>query len=70
MGIKGNVTCVLNFGENGQCKGWLVGDPPGEDGVGKGMMQMFKVMNEERLMTGHGPLSLSAVAYHNAVEYC
>ncbi|NLV21285.1 MAG: acyl-CoA dehydrogenase [Syntrophomonadaceae bacterium] len=70
LGIKGNVTCVLNFGENSQCKGWLIGDPPGEDGVGQGMAQMFRVMNEERLMTGHGALSLSAVAYHNAVEYC
>lgn len=70
MGIKGNATCVLNFGEEGKCKGWLVGDPPGEDGVGSGMMQMFRVMNEERLMTGHGALSLAAVAYHNAAAYC
>lgn len=70
MGIKGNATCVLNFGEEGKCKGWLVGDPPGEDGVAAGMMQMFKVMNEERLMTGHASLSLAAVAYHNAVAYC
>ncbi len=70
MGIKGNATCVLNFGEEGKCKGWLVGDPPGEDGVAAGMMQMFKVMNEERLMTGHGALSLAAVAYNNAAAYC
>lgn len=70
LGIKGNPTCVLNFGEAGQCKGWLVGDPPGEDGVGAGMMQMFRVMNEERLMTGHAGLSLAAVAYHNAAAYC
>jgi len=70
LGIRGNATCVLNFGEEGKCKGWLVGDPPGENGVGQGMAQMFKVMNEERLMTGHGALSLSAVAYHNAAEYC
>jgi len=70
MGIKGNPTCVLNFGEEGKCKGWLIGDPPGEDGVAAGMAQMFKVMNEERLMTGHAALSLAAVAYHNAVEYC
>jgi alkylation response protein AidB-like acyl-CoA dehydrogenase len=70
LGIKGNPTCVLNFGEEGKCKGWLVGNAPGEDGVGAGMAQMFKVMNEERLMTGHGALSLSAVAYHNAAAYC
>ena len=70
MGIKGNATCVVNFGEEGKCKGWLVGDPPSEDGVAVGMAQMFKVMNEERLMTGHGALSLSAVAYHNAAAYC
>ncbi len=70
MGIKGNATCVLNFGEEGKCKAWLVGTPPGEDGVAAGMMQMFRVMNEERLMTGHGALSLAAVAYHNAAAYC
>lgn len=69
LGLKGNATCVLNFGDEGKCKGWLIGDPPGEDGVAAGMMQMFRVMNEERLMTGHGALSLSAVAYHNAVAY-
>ncbi|HHW61754.1 MAG TPA: acyl-CoA dehydrogenase [Syntrophomonadaceae bacterium] len=70
LGLKGNPTCVLNFGEENKCIAYLLGDPPGKDGRGAGMRQMFRVMNEERLMTGHGALSLSAVAYHNAAAYC
>ena len=36
LGLHGNPTCVINFGENDDCIGYLLGDPPGEDGVGKG----------------------------------
>lgn len=33
------------------------------------MAQMFQMMNEERLVTGHAALSAAAVAYYNAVKY-
>jgi len=69
LGHKGAPTCVISFGEEGYCKGFLLGNPPGEDGAGQGMMQMFKMMNEERLMSGLSGLSIAASAYHNAVEY-
>jgi alkylation response protein AidB-like acyl-CoA dehydrogenase len=69
LGLHGNPTCVMNFGENDDCIGFLVGDPPGEDGVGQGMAQMFNMMNEERLMTGLSATALAAVAYHNAADY-
>lgn len=69
LGLHGNPTCVMNFGENDDCIGFLLGDPPGEDGVGKGMAQMFNMMNEERLMTGLSATALAAVAYHNAADY-
>lgn len=69
LGLHGNPTCVINFGENDDCIGYLLGDPPGEDGVGKGMAQMFNMMNEERLMTGLSATALAAVAYHNAADY-
>ena len=49
MGVKGSATCVLSYGENDNCRGILLGDPPGEDGRGQGMKQMFNMMNEERL---------------------
>lgn len=69
LGLKGNPTCVINFGENDDCVGYLLGDDPGEDGVGQGLAQMFNMMNEERLMTGLSATALAAVAYYNAVDY-
>ncbi len=69
LGHRGSPTCVVNFGEEGTCKGFLLGNPPGEDGAGAGMMQMFKMMNEERLMSGLSGCALAASAYHNSVEY-
>lgn len=69
MGHRGSPTCVVNFGEEGKCKGFLLGNPPGEDGSAQGMAQMFKMMNEERLMSGLSGCALAASAYHNAVQY-
>ena len=68
LGLKGSPTCVLSFGDDGDCLGFLLGEPP-VAGVGLGLAQMFNMMNEERLMTGTAALSLAAVAYHNAVQY-
>ncbi len=69
MGHRGSPTCVINFGEEGKCKGFLLGNAPGEDGGGQGMAQMFKMMNEERLMSGLSGCALAASAYHHAVQY-
>lgn len=70
MGIKGSATCTLNFGENDNCYGWLVGNPPDENGKAEGMRQMFEMMNEARLGTGLLALSCAGEAYLNAREYC
>lgn len=70
MGHRGSPTAVVSFGDEGKCKGFILGDAPGEDGAGKGMAQMFRMMNEERLMSGFSGNALAASAYHNAVEYC
>ncbi|MBW2675644.1 MAG: acyl-CoA dehydrogenase [Deltaproteobacteria bacterium] len=43
MGIKGSATATLNFGENGNCIGELLGSER------QGMKIMFKMMNEARL---------------------
>ena len=49
MGINGSATCVLNFGENGEC----VGEPVGGDAkLNQGMPQMFKMMNGARIAVG------------------
>jgi len=69
MGMKGSATCLINFGEDNNCRGYILGDPPDENGAGQGTYQMFKMMNEERLNTGHGAVALAAVSYYNAAHY-
>ena len=66
MGINGSATCVLNFGDNGQCLGWPVG---GEDKINQGMPQMFKLMNAARVSVGVQGVSVASSAYLNALEY-
>ncbi len=64
MGIIGSATCVLNFGEAGNCVGELVG------GVeNAGMAQMFRMMNGARIAVGIQGVSLASAAYLSALEY-
>jgi hypothetical protein len=60
MGIHGNATCVMNYDE---AQGTLLGEENG------GLKAMFVMMNEARLGVGLQGLSLSEVAYQNAVNY-
>lgn len=69
MGLKGSATAMLSFGDNNDCYGYLVGDPPDEKGKAKGMAQMFQMMNGARLETGLMALAVNAVAYYNAAQY-
>ncbi|NPV92130.1 MAG: acyl-CoA dehydrogenase [Firmicutes bacterium] len=69
MGLRGSSTAVVSYGEEGHCRGYLLGDPPGEDGTGQGMAQMFDMMNEERMVTGHAATALATIAYNNAAQY-
>ena len=66
MGLNGNATCVMNYGENGGCVGELVGGAAGE---GQGMRQMFLLMNAARIAVGLQSLGLASVAYLNALRY-
>jgi len=66
MGINGSATCVLNFGDNGECLGWPVG---GEDKLNQGMPQMFKLMNAARISVGVQGVSVASSAYLNALDY-
>jgi alkylation response protein AidB-like acyl-CoA dehydrogenase len=66
MGINGSSTCVLNFGENGQCLGVPVG---GEAKLNQGMSQMFRMMNGARIAVGVQGLSVASSAYLNALDY-
>jgi len=63
MGIKGSATATLNFGENGECIGELLGDERA------GMKIMFQMMNEARLGTGMQGLDHASAAYQHTVNY-
>lgn len=63
MGIHGNATCTLNFGENGNCIGYLMGEER------QGMSIMFHMMNEERQGVGMMGVALSSAAYLHALDY-
>lgn len=66
MGIKGSATCVMNFGENGQCIGQLVGGAASEN---QGMKQMFMLMNAARIAVGIQGCAIASSAYLNALRY-
>ena len=60
MGIHGNSTCVMNYDEaKARCSARSNG----------GLKAMFTMMNEARLGVGLQGLSMSEVAYQNAVAY-
>ncbi|WP_201596086.1 acyl-CoA dehydrogenase C-terminal domain-containing protein [Psychrobacter fulvigenes] len=60
MGVKGSATCVLNFDK---AKGWMVGEE------NTGLASMFIIMNYERLAIGVQGISVTELAYQNAVAY-
>lgn len=64
MGMKASPTCTLNFGEDGPCRGYLLGDEEN-----KGMRQMFQMMNEARITVGIQAIGIASTAYENAVLY-
>ena len=64
LGIKASATAVLNFGDNGRCRGLLVGGEPH-----RGMPQMFRMMNGARIGVGVQGLAVASTAYLNALAY-
>src|SRR3954466_13043530 len=63
MGWRGIPSIALNFGERGDCVGWLVGTPH------QGLAHMFQMMNEARLMVGMNGVATASAAYHESLEY-
>ena len=63
LGLKGNATATLSFGENGDCRGWLLGE------ANRGLAYMFQLMNHARISTGLQATSLASNAYQQALEY-
>lgn len=64
MGLKASPTCQMNYGENGQCRGILVGN---QEGIG--MKQMFHLINTARMLTGVQALGQATSAYFHALNY-
>lgn len=63
MGIHASATCVLNFGENDNCEGYLLGEEL------EGMQNMFIMMNEARLDCGMQGESQANLAYELTKQY-
>ena len=64
LGINGNPTCTLNYGEKGNgAVGYLVGEP------NRGLEYMFIMMNAARFSVGVQGIALADRAYQSALEY-
>ncbi|HEX6377023.1 MAG TPA: acyl-CoA dehydrogenase family protein, partial [Allosphingosinicella sp.] len=63
LGIHASPTCVMAFGDEGGCTGWLVGEENG------GMRAMFTMMNNARLNVGLQGVSIAERALQAAVGY-
>lgn len=63
MGINCSATAVLNFGENDNCYGTLLGEE------NKGIQCMFKMMNEARMGCAAIAQGVASATYQNALSY-
>jgi alkylation response protein AidB-like acyl-CoA dehydrogenase len=63
LGLHGSATCALNFGEQDNCVGYLVGEE------NAGMAIMFQMMNEARLAVGLQGLALASGSYMQSLKY-
>ncbi len=63
MGYRGTTSTALNFGENGNCVGYLIGEPH------KGLNYMFHMMNEARIGVGMGAVMLGTAGYLYSLDY-
>lgn len=63
MGYRGTTSTALNFGDNGECVGYLVGKPH------HGLAYMFQMMNEARIGVGMGAVMLGYAGYLYSLDY-
>jgi len=63
LGIHASPTCVMSFGDNGECIGELVGAP------NRGLMAMFTMMNNARINVGNQGVQIGERATQAAVRY-
>lgn len=63
LGQRGYSTVHLSYGENNDCKGWLVGQE------NKGLNYMFQMMNGARIDVGLTACSTATAAYYASLQY-
>ncbi len=63
MGWRGTTSTALNFGDSGNCVGYLVGKPH------QGLACMFQMMNEARIGVGMGAVMLGYAGYLYSLDY-
>jgi alkylation response protein AidB-like acyl-CoA dehydrogenase len=63
LGYRGTPAVEISMGEKDNCYGWLVGKE------NRGLLQMFQMMNEARLLVGSGACAIASAAYFSALEY-
>ena len=63
MGLNGSSTCVMNFGDGGDCYAELLGKER------EGIKVMFQMMNEARIGTGLQGVGSGSIAYLHALQY-
>ena len=63
LGNRATTNTLLNFGEKGDCIGWLVGQEH------HGLAYMFQMMNEARIAVGHGASMLGLAGYLYSLQY-
>src|ERR1700739_2132243 len=64
MGLKVSATCELTFGHHGDPEtGWLVGD------THNGIAQMFRVIENARMLVGTKAIATLSTGYLNALAY-
>ncbi|MEQ8458090.1 MAG: acyl-CoA dehydrogenase [Sandaracinaceae bacterium] len=63
IGWRGLPSLALSFGDEGDCHGWLVGEPH------RGLNHMFQMMNEARIQVGVNGAATASVAFHEALAY-
>ena len=63
MGHRGTTNTLLNFGESGECRGYLIGE------LHKGLANMFFMMNEARIGVGMSSTALGIGGFQYSLDY-
>lgn len=63
LGLHGSPTCVMAYGESGECYGTLLGDE------NRGLRNMFVMMNSARLDVGIQGIGIAERSYQLALAY-